>query len=109
MCCYYFKSSKYNNMDNSLINTLKSGLDTPLLKENENTNLGKTERILSIATGTIILFNGISGIFSHPVWGLGKIVLGGSLLNRGLSGHCSVKPIIEDNYSAKDFNRQANL
>ncbi len=83
-------------MNNQVIDTLKDTFKGPLLKENENANVSKSERILSVATGAFILFKGLTNIFSHPVLALGEVAIGGSLLRRGVTGYCPVKAIIDD-------------
>lgn len=83
-------------MDNQVIDTLKDTFKGPLLKENENANVGKSERILSVATGAFILFQGITNIFSHPLIALGEVAIGGSLIQRGVTGYCPVKAMIEE-------------
>lgn len=85
-------------MDNQIIDTLKESFNGPLLQDNPDANVSKSERIISLGTGAFILFNGITNIFSHPLLSLGKIMIGGSLLQRGLTGYCPLKASIEDNF-----------
>lgn len=83
-------------MDKQIVDTLKESFNGPLLQDNPDANVGKSERIISLGTGAFILFNGITNIFSHPLISLGKIMIGGSLLQRGLTGYCPLKSAVED-------------
>ncbi|EOR95663.1 hypothetical protein ADIARSV_1178 [Arcticibacter svalbardensis MN12-7] len=83
-------------MNNEIIDNLKDSLKGPLLQDNPNANVSKSERIISLATGAFILFSGITSIFSHPVFALGKVVVGGSLMQRGLTGYCPLKAALEE-------------
>lgn len=82
-------------MNNQVIDKLKESFKGPLLQENENANVGKSERILSLATGAFILFQGVKNIFSHPIIAIGEIAIGGSLMQRGVTGYCAVKAMAE--------------
>ena len=72
------------------IEEVKHTLEDALLKEDIYTNLGKTERILSMAGGAYVLFKGIKNIFSSPLIATTELVIGFGLLQRGVSGHCSI-------------------
>ncbi|PRY53033.1 Protein of unknown function (DUF2892) [Arcticibacter pallidicorallinus] len=87
-------------MNNQLIDTLKDSLNGPLLQDNPDANVSKSERIISLGTGAFILFSGITNIFSHPLISLGKIMIGGSLLQRGLTGYCPLKSSIDDSFES---------
>lgn len=78
-----------------IINNIKDTLEDSLLKEDLNTNLGKTERILSAVAGTYIALKGLGNIFSHPLIATGELIIGYSLLNRGLTGHCAISERLE--------------
>ena len=81
-----------------MINTveqIKNTLEDSLLKEDINTNLSKTERLLSIAGGTFIALKGIGNIFSHPIIAAAELAAGYALLNRGVSGYCSLTEKLE--------------
>ena len=82
-------------MANSIINEIKKNLDC-VLCQNENANVGRSERILSITTGSFILLKGVTNIFSHPVISLGELVIGGFLLKRGVSGYCEMKAALDE-------------
>jgi hypothetical protein len=73
-----------------------STLKDTLLPENPSANVGKTDRIISIGTGAYIFFKGITNLFSHPVLALAEVGIGAALLNRGITGNCSIKKIIDD-------------
>jgi uncharacterized membrane protein len=51
-------------------------------------NVGEVERLLSLAGGGLLALVGLSR--ANSLAGLGMAALGGSLLYRGLSGHCPV-------------------
>lgn len=51
-------------------------------------NVNPTERIISAAAGSYILFKGITNLFSHPLIALQEAALGGYLLYRGATGYC---------------------
>ena len=53
-------------------------------------NVGQTERLVSVGLGAFLLSSGLNNLFSHPVKGLIRTVLGGALLYRGATGHCPV-------------------
>ncbi|MXV17487.1 YgaP family membrane protein [Hufsiella ginkgonis] len=83
-------------MDTSIITEkLSNAFNGPLLEENEFTNVSKSERILSIGSGSFIFVRGITNLFSHPMLALGELALGGFLVHRGVTGQCKVKPMIE--------------
>lgn len=77
------------------ISELRNTLEETLLQPNENANVEKSERVVSILTGTFILWRGLTNIFSHPVIALGEVAIGGSLLHRGVTGYCPVKAVAE--------------
>ena len=72
------------------IGKVKDALEGTLLNEDIFTNISKTERILSMATGSYVFLKGISNIFSSPFFAATELVIGFSLLQRGISGHCAV-------------------
>ena len=74
----------------NIINELKNTAECSLLKENPSANISKTERFLSLATGSYVFLKGIRNIFSHPIVAATELSLGYALLNRGYTGHCSV-------------------
>lgn len=83
-------------MINQIIDNLKDTFKGPVLRENPNANVTKSERILSVGTGAFILFKGLTNIFSHPIIALGEVAIGGSLLQRGMTGYCPVKAMLEE-------------
>lgn len=72
------------------IEDVKNTLEETLLKEDVFTNISRTERVLSMATGSYIVLKGLSNIFSSPIWAGGELYLGINLIQRGVTGHCSV-------------------
>lgn len=77
------------------IEEVKNTLEEVLLKEDIYTNIGKTERILSIASGTYVFLKGIRNVFSSPIIATTELVIGFGLLQRGISGYCSITEKIE--------------
>lgn len=66
----------------------------------ENTtviNVSKTGRIISAAAGSSLLYIGLTGISKSPLKALGRMLAGGYLLYRGISGNCPVSAVIENN------------
>jgi hypothetical protein len=78
------------------ITQLKNALEDSLLEPNENANVEKSERIVSILTGTFILWRGLTNVFSHPMIALGEVAVGGTLLHRGVTGYCPIKAMKEE-------------
>ena len=66
--------------------TLRGSIIEPGDHENVNT----TERFISIAAGTFIMYKGISQLLRHPFIGLQEAALGSILLYRGATGFCPV-------------------
>jgi hypothetical protein len=84
---------------------IKDTLEKTLLKENSYSNLAKTERILSMATGAFLLFKGLSNAFSHPIISSAELFVGFALMQRGISGYC---PIAEK-WEREEFNNEQIL
>jgi uncharacterized membrane protein len=53
-------------------------------------NLELPERMVSVALGTRMTFSGLFGLFKHPVRSAVKLFAGGYLLQRGVTGYCSL-------------------
>lgn len=51
-------------------------------------NVSWPERLVSASLGTLLLSNGFSNLFHHPMRGLIRTALGSYLLYRGASGNC---------------------
>jgi len=80
-----------NDNLNTALNNVKEAWKYPELFE----NISRSERWLSGAAGTYLLFKGITSIFSHPVIGLTGAAIGAGLLYRGITGYCPVKDLQE--------------
>lgn len=83
--------------------------DTPILKRVERTvqdlpeqNVQGWERIGSLAGGVLMMGKGLrrGGIF-----GLVQLAIGGAVLARGITGHCSAKALVEKSRSEMDVAR----
>lgn len=73
-----------------------STLKNTLLPNNPNANVGKTDRIISVGTGGYIFIKGVFNLFSHPLLALAEVGIGAALLQRGITGNCEIKKIIDD-------------
>lgn len=78
------------------IKKITENLKDSLLQNNPNANVGKTDRIISIGTGSYILFKGITNLFSSPLLALTEVSIGGGLLYRGITGYCAVKEVVDN-------------
>lgn len=78
-----------------ITNQLQEKLEDKLFQPNLDANLGSSERMLSIASGSFLVLKGITNIFSHPLIAITEIVIGGVLLNRGVSGYCEISDSME--------------
>jgi len=77
------------------ISKLTDTLEDSLLQPNENANVDKSERVLSLITGAYIFCKGITNLFSHPVIAMSEALIGGALLHRGVTGYCALKAMNE--------------
>ncbi|GGH19380.1 DUF2892 domain-containing protein [Sphingobacterium alkalisoli] len=58
-------------------------------------NVGASERVLSVISGGLILGIGVKQLFKNPISAFSGITLGSALVYRGVTGHCTVKSVIE--------------
>lgn len=56
-------------------------------------NVPRVERVISIAAGVTAI---VSGVYRGGALGMAKALGGAALLQRGFSGHCTVKALITD-------------
>jgi uncharacterized membrane protein len=63
---------------------------TQMATRSESLNVTTPERVLSVAGGTFLLFSGLKTLGKHPVTAAAKVLAAGTLLYRGISGHCPV-------------------
>jgi len=61
-----------------------------LYEKSELLNVSKPGRIASIVSGAMLTTSAISNIDKHPIRSLFRLVTGGYLLYRGISGNCPV-------------------
>lgn len=54
-----------------------------------------SERVISIGTGTYMIYKGVRDLFSHPLAALGQVAIGSALLYRGAAGTCEVKAVLD--------------
>jgi len=79
----------------TITSKLADTLEGPILQNNVNANLAKSERVLSVATGSFLLLKGVTNMFSHPLIALGEVLIGSSLVRRGVTGFCSVTAYLD--------------
>ncbi|MGE0756484.1 MAG: SRPBCC family protein [Pirellulaceae bacterium] len=63
-----------------------TGFDRPF-RGGPQPNVGQSERLISVTAGALIA---LWALDRRPLWALTGLAVGGSLLYRGLTGHCSV-------------------
>ena len=89
-------------MVNSIIDYAINKVKTKLDEDCVNGNVGTSERILSVVAGGLILGIGTKSLFKHPLTALSGITLGGALVYRGITGHCTLKEAVENITNEKD-------
>lgn len=73
-----------------------------LLVEDECvTNVDFSERVISIGTGTYMIYKGVRELFKKPLLALGQVAIGSALLYRGATGNCEVKRLLEKSTSSE--------
>lgn len=58
-------------------------------------NIGTSERILSVVSGGLILGMGLKRVVKNPLLALSALSLGGTLVYRGVTGHCTIKEVLD--------------
>jgi len=76
---------------NAKTNALIDDVRERLREASENRNIASSERLLSVAAGTFVLYTGITGIFRSPFTSLAEVLVGSVLILRGATGYCPVK------------------
>ncbi|WP_257658194.1 YgaP family membrane protein [Parapedobacter lycopersici] len=61
-----------------------------LIEANENRNIAKSERVLSVAAGAFVCYTGMTLIFKRPLTALAELAVGSALILRGATGYCPV-------------------
>lgn len=61
---------------------------TALYESSNVLNVSNSGRIASIVGGALMTTSGISGVTKHPIRSLFRLIAGGYLLYRGISGNC---------------------
>lgn len=70
-----------------IIDDVKSALATSCAAK----NIANSERVVSLATGSFVLYKGITGFLDAPFSSLIATIVGGALIWRGATGYCPVK------------------
>lgn len=58
-------------------------------------NIGSSERILSVISGGLIVGIGLKRIVKNPLIAFSALSLGGTLVYRGVTGHCTIKEVLD--------------
>ncbi|MEJ6978965.1 SRPBCC family protein [Pedobacter sp. P351] len=74
----------------TLTNKVNESLKGSILEPKSFGNVNTTERLLSIAGGTFLLYKALKQVFRHPLIGLQEAAVSGVLLYRGATGFCPV-------------------
>lgn len=74
----------------TLTSKVNNNLKGSILEPGEQENVNTTERVISIAAGTFMLYKGLTQLVKHPFIGLQEAAAGGLLLYRGATGYCPV-------------------
>ncbi|HEX8378876.1 MAG TPA: DUF2892 domain-containing protein [Pedobacter sp.] len=90
-------------MENSVVNTISDTLSNSS-QESSNSNVGQTERMISVGAGAFIALKGITNLFSHPLLALTELGVGGALLHRGLTGYCAIKEKLDEQQLNSNLN-----
>lgn len=83
----YNRPEKYTNTNN----------DEHFNLRDDGKNVNMPERIISVAAGVCVLSSGFRSVFNNPLSGMAKIIIGGTLLSRGVNGYCPL-------YDSLDLN-----
>jgi len=81
-------------MKNNLNKMIDSVVDV-VIQSTENVNITTSERVISAATGSFMVWKGVKDTFSKPSNAVWELILGSALLYRGITGYCSVKNRID--------------
>jgi len=73
------------------VNKVLDSVVDVIVQSTEKVNIGTSERIVSVATGSFIIWKGMKDIFSKPANSIWEVALGSALLYRGVTGYCRVK------------------
>lgn len=68
-----------------------------LIEDERAQNIDFSERVISIGTGTYMIYKGVRELFRKPLLALGQVAIGSALLYRGATGNCEVKKLISQN------------
>lgn len=85
-----------SNIVNKALETIKENVGSSC----GTVNVGVSERVLSVVAGGFILGVGIKNLFRSPISGFSGVALGGGLIFRGVTGHCKLKSVLEEESEA---------
>lgn len=75
----------------SNVNKILDSVVDVIIQSTDDVNISTSERIISVGTGSFIIWKGMKDIFSKPSNSIWEIALGGALLYRGVTGYCKIK------------------
>lgn len=59
----------------------------PANDDSSHQNVNLAERIFSVAAGAFLFYKGLKSLTDHPISGVSKMLAGGTLFSRGISGY----------------------
>lgn len=80
-----------NSLIQLALDKIKSKVDSDCV----DGNIGTSERILSVISGGLILGMGLKRVVKSPFLALSALSLGGTLVYRGVTGHCTIKEVLD--------------
>lgn len=83
-----------NTSSKDLMTGLQEGLESTLC----NSNLGTSERLISVVSGGMLLLGGVRRLFKKPKSAFIQVAAGSALLLRGATGYCPLKQAMDPDY-----------
>jgi uncharacterized membrane protein len=80
---------------NSLLKLVFDKVKAKVDKDCVDGNIGTSERILSVISGGLIFGMGLKRAIKNPIVAVSALSLGGTLVYRGVTGHCTIKQVMD--------------
>src|SRR3954468_12269559 len=80
-----------------------------LYEKSEILNVSKPGRIASIVSGAMLTTSAISNVDKHPIRSLLRLITGGYLLYRGISGNCPLSAAVSGKRLGDGHARSINI
>ena len=80
-----------NTTFQAVLDRIKRKIDEDRLDD----NIGLSERVLSVFSGSLVLGMSIKTLWKRPITGCAGIAVGGAMLYRGITGHSSMKKVMD--------------